>query len=90
MNATVIPISVDTPADSRALKEKLGLSFDLYKDTGGMVATNWGVFDPKSKFNLAATFVVDKGGKVAFRYLGTSKADRPSAQDLLILISRDR
>ena len=76
-------MSVDAAEDSIALKNKLSPSFDLYGDSGGLVATSWGIFDSKSGYNLAATFIVDKGGEIVYRYLGTGKADRPSAADLL-------
>ncbi len=88
--ATIVPISVDDPGKSRELKEKLNLSFDLYQDTAGMVATGWGVFDSKSGYNLAATFVVAKGGEVVFRYLGTGKGDRPTAADVLAIAQKDQ
>ena len=87
---TIVPISVDDPEQSRELKEKLGLDFDLYQDTAGLVATSWGVFDPKSRYNLAATFVVAKGGEVIYRYLGTGKSDRPKGTDLLVIAQESK
>lgn len=50
------------------------------------MATSWGVFDSKSRYNLAATFVVAKGGEIVYRYLGTGKSDRPKAADLLAIL----
>lgn len=78
-------MSVDSAADSTKLKDKLSLTFDLYGDAGGALATAWGIFDSSNGYNLAATFVVDKGGEIIYRYLGVGKADRPSAAELLEL-----
>lgn len=85
---TIVPVSVDATDESRALKDKLKLSFDLYRDPDGHLATSWGVFDKKSGFNLAATFVVARDGEVVYRYLGTSRKDRPTAKDLLAIASQ--
>lgn len=83
-----MPVSVDTTDKNRMLKEKLSLSFDLYNDTGGALATEWGVFDSENGFNLAATFVVAKGGQLVYRYLGTSRKDRPTAEALLTIAAQ--
>ena len=79
-------ISTDPTDKSRALIEKLGLSYDLYADENGALARRWGVFDSEHDFNLAATFLVARGGELRYRYLGTNKADRPSAATLLELV----
>lgn len=41
------------------------------------------MFDPDTEIALAATFVVAPDGRVIYRYLGTSKSDRPSVDQIL-------
>ncbi len=66
-----------------ALRKRLGLTFPLYSDQHGDAARAWNVFDPSTEIALAATFVVAPDGRVIYRYLGTSKSDRPSVDQIL-------
>lgn len=79
----MVAISVDPPAKSVALRKRLGLTFPLYSDQHGAAARAWNVFDPDTEIALAATFVVAPGGQIIYRYLGTSKSDRPSVDQIL-------
>ena len=85
MGATIVPVSVDPIDKSRELKEKLKLSFDLYRDADGKLASSWGVFDKDSGYNLAATFVVAKGGEVIYRHIGEGYKVRPTAEALMAI-----
>lgn len=83
---TVVPISVDSPEQNRALAKRLTLSkLALYSDTKpkGSAAQAWQVWDADTEIALAATFIVAKDGKVIYRYVGANKADRPSVDQLL-------
>ena len=79
-------MSVDSPEQSQKLRARLGMELPLYTDTEGNAAKAWQVFDAESEFALAASFVVAPGGAVIYRYIGTSKADRPAAAELLAAV----
>ncbi len=83
-------MSVDEPGDSAALRARLGIELPLYSDVDGKAATAWKVFDADTGIALAASFVVAPGGKVIYRYLGTSKADRPPVSAFLEAIDAQR
>lgn len=78
----VVAVSVDDADDSAALRDKLGLDFELYRDPGDL-GRAYGVFDDDTEIHLAATFVIARGGKVVFKYVGADKTDRPTVQALL-------
>lgn len=79
----VVAVSVDDADDSNALRERLGLSFPLYQDPTFELGRAWKVFDDETEIHLAATFVIARGGKVVFEYVGKDKTDRPKVQLLL-------
>ncbi len=80
----MVAVSVDPPDANAKLAKRLNLSkFQLYADVGGNAAQAWKVWDAKTEIALAATFIVAKGGKVRYRYVGANKSDRPSVDDLL-------
>lgn len=77
-------ISVDDPADSQALAEKLALPFPLLSDPGGEVITAYGVAmdDPAGRqrgevLAVPATFVVRPDRTIAWQYVGDAVPDRP-------------
>lgn len=74
---------MDDADTNKALVARLGIKLSPYSDPGGAAARAWNVWDAKTEIALAATFVVSPDGTVIFRYVGTSKADRPGADDLL-------
>lgn len=65
------------PADIQKMAAKSGATFPLYADPDRNAVKAWGVHDAENDIALPATFVVDAQGKVAFRYMGESPADRP-------------
>lgn len=71
-------ISVDGPADSRALAERLGLSFPLLSDPGAEVITAYGVKMKDEVLAVPATFVVRPDLTIAWHYVGDATPDRPT------------
>lgn len=70
-----------------ALKKRLGITaFDLYTDKGGAASQAWKVWDAETEISLAASFVVEPGGKVIFRFVGADKTDRPSVDAILAAV----
>lgn len=81
--AEVIAISTDSPEDAGALKDKLGLSFDVYSDAQLTTIQKWGVANYETNIAKPSTFIVQKGGAVTFKKIGTNTNDRPSADEIL-------
>ena len=80
---TVIAVSTDSPEDAAALKQKLGLTFDVYSDTDLQTIQKWGVANYDTNIAKPATFVIQKGGAVTFKKIGGSMTDRPSTDEVL-------
>lgn len=60
----------------------------LYSDDDGAAATAYGVYDADTEIAIASTFVVAKGGQIAFRYIGNNKTDRASIDNILAAATR--
>lgn len=81
--AKIVAISADSPQDAGAMRDKLSLGFDLYSDADLAVIAKWGVEDYGSRIARPATFIVEPGGSISFRKVGSKQEDRPSVDDLL-------
>ncbi len=76
-------ISADSPADSQALRERLGLEFPLLFDEGVAVATAYGVAMRGQDIAVPSVFVVRPDRTIAWKYVGESAADRPPEDRVL-------
>lgn len=70
-------ISVDDPADSRALAERLSLPFPILSDPDARVIAAYGVQMQGQVMAVPATFVVRPDRTIAWRYVGDAVPDRP-------------
>ncbi|HEY0250024.1 MAG TPA: peroxiredoxin family protein [Kofleriaceae bacterium] len=82
-DTTVVAISTDSPEDAGKLKEKLGLTFDVYSDTQLQTIQKWGVANYDTNIAKPSTFIVQKGGAITFKKIGETTNDRPSAEQIL-------
>jgi peroxiredoxin len=73
----LVAISADDASDSRALRERLGLSFPLLSDPDVAVATAYGVAMKRHDFAIPATFLVMPNREVFWQYMGENPSDRP-------------
>lgn len=72
----MIPISADSPAESRKLVKRLGItSFELYSDSApkGSASRAFGMWDARYHLSKLGVVVV-KAGKVVKRFRGDQKA----------------
>lgn len=79
----MLAISVDAPEDSREYSERLGLTFPLLSDESRETIEAYGVVDVTANIALPATFALDSGGVVRWKYIGEGKADRPLVVSVL-------
>lgn len=70
-------ISVDDPADSRALAERLSLPFPILSDPDARVIAAYGVQMQGQVMAVPATFVVRPDRTIAWTYVGDAVPDRP-------------
>ena len=77
----MIGVSLDTPKESRALKAKLGLTFDLMQDDHGVLTRALGIWDLSAWVARPSTLVVTDG-KVTWAYVGADKKDRPTVDQI--------
>ncbi len=70
-------ISVDDPADCRALAERLGLPFPLLSDPEARVIAAYGVQMEGQVLAVPATFVVRPDRTIAWQHVGDAVPDRP-------------
>jgi peroxiredoxin len=81
-------ISVDTREESAEFAAKLGARYPLLADEGLRVALSFGVAMEGRDIAVPAVFVVLPGGRIFFRQVGESLADRPSNAQILDLVDR--
>ena len=84
---TVLAISMDTPADSRAFAHDYGIAFPLLSDEDGAVSRTYvGVTSDHN--TLPGVTIVDRDGRIAFRQVATAKDDRMPVDELLATLDR--
>lgn len=83
----IIAISADPTADAAAMSAKLTLGFELYSDPELAVIAKWGVEDFGKHIARPAVFVVEPGGAISYRKVGSKAEDRPTVEQLLAAVS---
>ncbi len=76
-------ISVDAAADSQKLTQRLSLTFPLLSDPDMRVIKAYGVAMKGQDIAVPATFIIRRDRQIAWRHVGETQADRPSAAALL-------
>ena len=84
----VVAISVDPAAVSSKLAAGLGLTFPLVSDVKHLAIDAYGVYDKENEISWPAVYVIDRDGKIAWRFLGNNYKERPPAEDVLRAIDR--
>jgi peroxiredoxin len=82
-NVRIIAISADPVDAAAAMSSKLTLGFELYSDPDLAVIAKWGVEDYGANIARPATFIVEPGGNISFRKVGTKPEDRPTVDQIL-------
>jgi thioredoxin-dependent peroxiredoxin len=59
------------------------LTYIVVADPEGDAVKEYGLLGPEKRVALPSTFVIDKGGIVRYRYVGTSAQDRPEVKQVL-------
>jgi peroxiredoxin len=85
----VAALSVDTPAQSKALRQQLNLSFTFLCDQGREVIERWGLFNRAERGGIAypGTFLIDRGRAVRYSSAETLTS-RVSAAEMLRYLTK--
>lgn len=71
LDADVIAISAHGAGRAQALHERMKLGFEIYVDPKFMVIPKWGVPFITADATAAALFIVEPGGKISFKQIGS-------------------
>ncbi len=83
LGAEVYALTADPiPQVARTIDE-WKLTFIVVADPEGETIKRYGLLNPQNRVAVPSTFVIDKGGIVRYRYVGTSAADRPDVKKVL-------
>jgi len=84
---TVLAISMDSPADSRAFASDYGIAFPLLADEDGKVSRTYaGVTSDDN--TLPGVTIVRGDGRIVFRQVASAKDDRMSSAELVATLDR--
>ncbi|HEX7051505.1 MAG TPA: peroxiredoxin family protein [Longimicrobiales bacterium] len=86
-DARVVAVTPDPPDRADAVREALELDFPMVSAAHAVLAA-WGVWPPGRKQAFPGAFVLDPQGRVRFRHIGRTAADRVS--DVILLAALDR
>jgi peroxiredoxin len=79
----MIAVSADSPADGQKLATELNISFPILSDVYKNFIKQYGVLHPTEGIARPSMFVVNKEGKIVWKYVGTDAQDRP-AMDIVL------
>ena len=79
----MIAVSADTPADGQKLASELNLTFPILSDVYRNFIRQYGVLHPQEGIARPSMFIVNKEGKIVWKYIGMSAEDRPPLPTVL-------
>ena len=79
----MIAVSADSPADGQKLATELNLSFPILSDVYKNFIKQYGVLHPTEGIARPSMFLVNKEGKIVWKYVGNDATDRPTIDAVL-------
>jgi len=79
----MIAISADPPAGGQKVASELNLTFPILSDVYKNIIRQYGVLHPTEGIARPSMFVVNKEGKIAWKYVGSEASDRPPIDTVL-------
>jgi peroxiredoxin len=79
----MIAISADAPGDGQKVAVELKLTYPILSDVYRNFIKQYGVLHPTENIARPSMFVVDKQGRIAWKYVGTDASDRPPITTVL-------
>ena len=88
-NVKLVSIATDRARPLKRLADKENYKFSIIADDQAKISKDYNVFGIpidydtiKSELAIPSTYLIDRNGKIVWRYIGT-KTDRPKIQDIL-------
>ncbi len=79
----MIAVSADAPADGQKLATDLRLSYPILSDIYRNHIRTYGVLHPQEGIARPSMFVINKEGKIVWKYVGMDASDRPAMATIL-------
>ena len=83
LGAEMIAISADSPADGQKVASELNLTYPVLSDVYKNFIRQYGVLHPTEGIARPSMFVVNKDGKITWKYVGSEASDRPPINTVL-------
>jgi thioredoxin-dependent peroxiredoxin len=79
----VVAVTADPIADAQKAAVEMNLAYPILADPSRTAITTWGVLHPTEGIARPSMFLVNKEGKIVWKYIGTDAADRPPIATVL-------
>jgi peroxiredoxin len=83
----MIAVSADTPADGQKVAVELKLTYPILSDVYKNFIRQYGVLHPTEGIARPSMFIVNKEGKIVWKYVGSEASDRPPIDTVLQQLS---
>ncbi len=83
----MIALSADSPADGQKVASEMKLSYPILSDVYRNYIKQYGVLHPTEGIARPSMFVVNKEGKIVWKYIGREASDRPAMETVLQQLS---
>jgi peroxiredoxin len=95
-NIKLLSIASDSVRLLSKFKEENNFNVDMISDRGAKIAKQYGVYwfapggakEYKIKQAVPSKFLINKEGKVVWKYIGKDKTDRPSIEKMTDIIDK--
>ena len=79
----MIAVSADAPADGQKVATELNLTYPILSDIYRNFIRQYGVLHPTEGIARPSMFIVNKEGKIVWKYVGEEANDRPPIDTVL-------
>ena len=79
----MIALSADAPADGQKVASELNLTYPILSDVYKNYIRQYGVLHPSEGIARPSMFLVNKEGKIVWKYVGMEASDRPPMDTVL-------
>ena len=83
LGAEMIALSADAPADGQKVASELNLTYPILSDVYKNYIRQYGVLHPTEGIARPSMFLVNKEGKIVWKYVGMEASDRPPMDTVL-------
>jgi peroxiredoxin len=76
-------VTADPIVDAQKAAVEMKLAYPILSDTSRTAITTWGVMHPTEGIARPSMFLVNKEGKIVWKYIGMDASDRPPMATVL-------